>query len=110
HQAAAVLLVARPRPRLVVVARGDEAEAEAARPRRRGVEVREREHVLRGAARAVVEGGVEAVAALPTVIPVLDLAVGDRRPPRAVPCGMTITSTPHCESFSKSSCGVSAVS
>src|SRR5439155_1118565 len=83
HRAAAVLLVAGPRRRLVVVAGGDEAGAEAARPRRRGVEVREREHVLRGAARAVVEGGVEAVAALPTVIPVLDLAVGDRRPPRA---------------------------
>src|SRR5207244_1110441 len=54
----------------VVVARADEAEVEATRL---GgiVEVRDRERVLRRVAGAVVEGRVEAVRALPAVLPVV---------------------------------------
>src|SRR5262249_19172873 len=61
HVAARELLVAGARTRGVVVARGDEAEAEA--PGVRGiVEVRDRERVLRRALRPVVERRQEAVA------------------------------------------------
>ena len=78
HVVAGELLVAGARPRAVVVARRDEAEAEASRCRRI-VEVRDGERVLRRGARAVVEGRVEAIAALATVLPVLDRGPGHGR-------------------------------
>src|SRR5436309_1437703 len=71
HRAARELLVTRAGARGVVVARGDQAEAEAARLRR-VVEVGDRERVLRRAPGPIVEGRVEAVTALAAVLPVLD--------------------------------------
>src|SRR5262249_12312463 len=71
HVVAGEFLVAGAGPRAVVVARRDEAEAEASR-RRRIVEVRDGERVLRRGARAVVERRVEAVAALAAVLPFFD--------------------------------------
>src|SRR5262249_10722482 len=71
HVVAGEFLVAGAWACAVVVARRDEAEAEASR-RRRIVEVRDGEGVLRRGARAVVERRVEAVAALAAVLPFLD--------------------------------------
>src|SRR5262245_51194557 len=79
HHAPRVLLVAGARAGGVVVARCDEPETEAARVRR-VVEGGDRHRVLDRAPGPVVEGGVEAVAALPAVLPVLDAAARERHP------------------------------
>src|SRR4029077_3380727 len=68
-------LVARSRPGRMVVARGDEAEAEPA-PVGHVVEVRQRGGVLDGVPWAVVERRVEAGAALAAVLPVVDGRAG----------------------------------